>query len=87
MLLPAIFTESNPRLVAILLGRLKLDIGQAIASWLDVMRAVFVQRKSHESEGAFKATALEQAISQIVVQYGQGDENMIKTNGDESCKV
>lgn len=80
---------NHRRLVAILLGRLKLTIEEAIACSLEVLRTVFARQKWYPSGGAFSASELEQVLSRMVEKYsGRPDARMIEPHDTaQECKV
>jgi patatin-like phospholipase/acyl hydrolase len=50
---------STGGLAALLLGRLRLSIEEAIREYLIITERVFSNRKRHKSEGAYSANSLE----------------------------
>ncbi|KAF8603241.1 FabD/lysophospholipase-like protein [Ceratobasidium sp. AG-I] len=75
-------------LVAILLGRLKLTIEEAIDSYVEILRLGFVKKRFGLDE-VFSATALEKAMGNIVARRcGRADARMIDSeNRKNQCKV
>lgn len=55
-----------PRLIALLLGRLRLSVAEAIDRYRLLAKQVFSERKAHGKDGTFKASALEKAIKDTV---------------------
>ncbi|KAH0541722.1 hypothetical protein FGG08_003814 [Glutinoglossum americanum] len=85
---------STGGLIAILLGRLKLSVSDAIDKYRILAKTVFSERKARGKDGAFKASKLEQAIKDVVewkLGSGHADENMFELesseSGEESCKI
>ncbi|KAI9859482.1 MAG: hypothetical protein M1813_006624 [Trichoglossum hirsutum] len=83
-------TEVMP-LIAILLGRLKLSVSEAIDKYRVLAKTVFSEKKAKGKDGTFKASKLEQAIKDVVelkLGPGHADENMFESEGgDEACKI
>lgn len=61
---------STGGLIAIMLGRLKMSVEQAIDEYRDLAKGVFSSRKSGIKEGIYYATKLEKAIQDVVERYG-----------------
>ncbi|OJJ40801.1 hypothetical protein ASPWEDRAFT_64169 [Aspergillus wentii DTO 134E9] len=82
---------STGGLVAIMLGRLKLSIEEAIDEFRSLAKDVFGERKPIGSDGRFKATNLENAIRSLVGRYGgaseSGKEMRLFDSEGEGCKV
>jgi hypothetical protein len=74
-----------------MLGRLKMSIGNAVASYNRLMLDVYSDKKLGVLGGpeAFKATTLERGIKTIVGQMTGGEEAgmLEKTQDDVQCKV
>jgi len=80
------------RLIAILLGRLRLTTEQALAEYADLAGDVFGVRKSRwvPHDGCFSATRLTAAIKHVVQKYGADgnpDELMRDTRTEGVCKT
>ena len=78
------------RLIAIMLGRLRMPVGEAIAMYGSLGKEVFSEKKWKTQEGTFKASNLVKAIKRIVAAGpGTRDENelMMATADNDSCKV
>jgi Patatin-like phospholipase len=61
---------STGGLAALLLGRLRLSIKEAISEYLLITERVFSKPKKHRSEGVYSAKFLEQAMKDVVQRYG-----------------
>jgi hypothetical protein len=62
---------------------------EALAAYMKLSKCVFSERKHFRQDAHFKATNLEQAIKEIVTQYGgmnEESEKMLETR-DDSCKT
>ena len=78
------------RLIAIMLGRLRMPVGEAIAMYGSLGKEVFSERKRTTQEGNFKASNLTKAIKRIVAAAPvtrSENELMMVTEGNDSCKV
>ena len=67
---------STGGLIAIMLGRLRMSVDQAIEEYRVLSKEVFGEKKPFYSDGQLKATNLERAIQSVVQRYeGQADPN------------
>ncbi|KAH0551461.1 hypothetical protein GP486_007324, partial [Trichoglossum hirsutum] len=82
---------STGGLIAILLGRLKLSVSEAIDRYRILAETVFSEKKARGKDGMFKASKLKQAIKDVVESKlgpGHADENMFELEGSEgACKA
>lgn len=61
------------RLIAILLGRLRLSVPEAIDTYRVLAKQVFSDKKAPGKDGAFKASNLEKAIKETIeLKLGKG---------------
>jgi hypothetical protein len=78
------------RLIALMLGRLRLTIDEAIEQYGQFARYAFSDKKWKGQDGTFKATKLEEIIKKIVKTYGvrgSADERMMDLKPvDQVCK-
>ncbi|KEP48448.1 nephrocystin-3 protein [Rhizoctonia solani 123E] len=73
-------------IIAILLGRLGLQVEDAIEAYQQIIKDAFSERKL-SGEGAFKTTNLENSITRLVVrQTGRSDTPMMAPRGS-GCKT
>jgi hypothetical protein len=75
------------RLIALLLGRLRLSASEAIDKYRVLAKYVFSKRKAPGKDGTFKASKLEKAIKDVVegkLGRGHADERMFMAEG---CKT
>jgi len=81
---------STGGLIALMLGRLRLTIDEAIEQYGQFARYVFSDKKWMGQDGTFKATKLEEIIKKIVKAYGvegSADERMMDLRPvDQVCK-
>ncbi|KAM3066473.1 hypothetical protein ACMFMG_012057 [Clarireedia jacksonii] len=93
-LLPADYFDmicgtSTGGLIALLLGRLRLSVPEAIDKYRLLAKKVFSDKKSRGKDGCFKASSLEKAIKDVVEEKlgrGHTDEKMFIFNRS-SCKT
>jgi len=76
------------RLIALLLGRLKLSVPEAMEAYRSLAKNVFGEKKRF-SDGKFNEKALEQAIKDTVkTKLGDSEERMLDPeSGAEVCKA
>ena len=77
------------RLIAILLGRLRLSVSQAIEKYGALSKHVFSEQKPGWKDGRFKASKLEEAIRNVLTETlgdGRADERMLG-EGITGCKT
>jgi len=55
--------------IAIMLGRLRMSVPEAIKEYAHLIESVFSERKLKFQRGAFKASKLESAITDVVLKY------------------
>lgn len=71
------------RLIAILLGRLRLSVPEAIDRYRVLAKQVFSERKYRVQDGTFKASKLEAAIKETIewkLGEGKAETKMFMTN-------
>ena len=83
---------TNDRLIAIMLGRLKMDVESCIEAYVDMSDRIF--RKAHHRlnargklQGKFDAQEFERAIKQIVISTGLKEDDLLMDEPNTSCKV
>ena len=77
------------RLIALLLGRLRLSVPEAIEKYRLLAKQVFSEKKHFVKDGKFKASKLEKAIKEVVewkLGEGRAEERMF-TSTAEGCKA
>ncbi|KAH6974923.1 hypothetical protein EDB80DRAFT_881846 [Ilyonectria destructans] len=83
---------STGGLIAIMLGRLRMTIDECITAYTSLSDKVF-EKKSHrvkingQFQGRFDTAALEQAVKQILVDNGHGEDALIQDPSKTACKV
>lgn len=76
------------RLIALLFGRLRLSVPEAIDKYRILAEQVFSKKNSPGRDGTFKASNLVKAVKTVVEEklgLGHADEKMFSTNG--GCKT
>ncbi|KAG8699764.1 hypothetical protein FRC08_005118 [Ceratobasidium sp. 394] len=75
-------------LIAIMLGRLRMSVDEAMEHLSEIASQVFSKKKLW-GEGSYKATILEKIVGQMVSKYAGGVDARIweETVGDEGCKT
>lgn len=77
------------RLIALLIGRLRLSVPEAIDRYRILAGQVFSDKKSRGKDGTFKASNLEKAIKEVIegkLGPGTADEKMFVSDGSK-CKT
>jgi hypothetical protein len=80
-------------LLAIMLGRLKMDIDACIAAYIDMSDRIFqkkhhrVNAKNGKVQGRFDSAELERAIKEIIKSQGLDEDTLLMDLPDASCKV
>ena len=71
------------RLIAIMLGRLRMGVPEAITAYGQLAKHVFSEKKWTFQDGTFKASRLEEAVKQLLEGKGKGpDERMLDESED-----
>ena len=79
-------------LIAVMLGRLRMTVGEAITAYLSLSNRVF-QKKAHRVtvkgniQGRFDSNELARAIKEVVKQQGLHEDELLKDASDAQCKV
>ncbi len=78
-------------MIAILLGRLRFSVPEAIDKYRTLAKEVFSSKKMKGKYGIFKASKLEQVIKGVIEEKlgaGRADERMFtSTEGGKFCKT
>lgn len=80
---------TSHRLIALLLGRLRLSVPEAIDKYRLLAKQVFSEKKGQGKDGTFKASNLEGAIKETVewkLGKGYADEKIF-VNDASACKT
>jgi patatin-like phospholipase/acyl hydrolase len=89
---------STGGLIAIMLGRLKMDIEACIEAYLQMSKDVFQPRKRKfdllgrvndalKVRGRFSSEALKWGIQRIVAQAGENEEAKLRVEAHPKCRV
>jgi hypothetical protein len=79
-------------LIAVMLGRLRMTVGEAITAYLSLSNRIF-QKKAHrvtvkgKIQGRFDSDELARAIKEVVKQQGLPENELLKDASDAWCKV
>jgi len=76
------------RIIALMLGRLRMDVETAIQHYDTVVKLVFSHPKGRPGDGKFKATKLEAAIKSIVKGVtGDSESPLLERNVFTGCRT
>ena len=82
------------RLIAIMLGRLKMDVDECITAYTDLMKTVFSQKLTRlpvdlkgRIKPQFNSMVLEQAIKQVIMAKGMQDSDLLNDGAEGGCRV
>ena len=89
---------STGGLIAIMLGRLKMDIDECITVYLEISRDVFQPKKKRYNifgrasdaikvRGRFDSEALKSGIQKIVVRAGEDRNAKLRIEDEPKCRV
>ena len=83
------YTRPSRRVIAIMLGRLRMSVSDAIRCYDSFSEKVFSKGKKVVGDGKFKASILEDVIKEIVEEKtGDTDTRMMDSRPEqESCKT
>ena len=62
---------STGGIIALILGRLKVTVEEAIDIYCDVSKEIFGKPKGHVTEGKFSATNLEEIMKKTIQKFGE----------------
>ncbi len=85
--------KSEARIIAIMLGRLKMTVDECISSYADLSDRVFkkmhhrVKVGSSEIQAQFDSSILEKCIKEVIVRMGFQEDELLKDTQDQNCKV
>ncbi|RPA75823.1 hypothetical protein BJ508DRAFT_331734 [Ascobolus immersus RN42] len=85
---------STGGLIAIMLGRLKMDVDQCIKEYESLMDVVFGKRRSRlpvsfrgDTKARFDAKSLQKAVQDVIRRQGQGVDDLLNDKGGSGCRV
>jgi hypothetical protein len=85
-------SNKKRRLIAIMLGRLRMTVDECIDAYVSLSDRVF-QKQRHrvtikgQVQGRFDSEKLERAIKEIVAKQGLAEDALLKDAPDAKCKV
>ena len=76
------------RIIALMLGRLRMDVDTAIDSYNSLGQQVFSERKRWLGDGRFRATNLEEAIKFVARDItGNPEEPLLEASNTLICRT
>ncbi|KAL9628781.1 MAG: hypothetical protein Q9204_005667 [Flavoplaca sp. TL-2023a] len=85
---------STGGLLALMLGRLKMDVDECISCYTELMRRIFATRTSRipvawrgKTEGRFDSSTLRSAIEEVITKYGFSKREPLEEQNAPGCKV
>ena len=89
-LMVAVFTGcfNSYRIIALMLGRLRMNVDTAISYYNDLAKQVFFASKRWPGDGRFKATKLEEVIKSAVRNVtGDPEEPLLEISDTSVCRT
>lgn len=84
----------DPRLIAIMLGRLEMDVDECIEAYTKLAEAVFSQKKSRlpfglkgKVKAQFDSSKLEKAIRETIKGSGISDTALFNDGNERGCRT
>ncbi|XDG07510.1 hypothetical protein ABKA04_007125 [Annulohypoxylon sp. FPYF3050] len=83
---------STGGLIAIMLGRLRMTVGDCITAYTQLSSDVFKKRRHRVNrrgnvQGRFDSSELEKAVRKILTQQGFNEDALLKDTAEAPCKV
>jgi hypothetical protein len=82
------------RLIAIMLGRLEMDVDECIAAYIRLMEAVFKTKKTRfpitrtgNLKAQFDSAKLEAAITEVIRDQGAKETDLFNDGTSRRCRV
>lgn len=80
------------RLVAVMLGRLRMSVADCIAEYLSLSNQVFRKTRHRVTvkgkvQGRFDSEELARAVKKVITGQGLQDGTLLKDESDNACKV
>jgi hypothetical protein len=81
--------DRNPltRLIAIMLGRLEMDVDECITAYSNFAEAVFGEKQTTISFNMFDSAKVGGAITKIVVQSGASEKDLLNDGTERGCRT
>jgi hypothetical protein len=87
-------TANVGRLIAIMLGRLEMDVDECIIAYTELMRTIFEKKSSRFPAGwtgniksRFDTTKLEAAIREVVTSRGAKETDLFDDGVERGCRT
>lgn len=86
----------NNSIIAIMLGRLEMDVDECIQMYTGLIRSIFDDKskglpfhrlKPWKLKGRFDSAKLEKAIKSVLTGSGNSEKELLNDNVDRRCKV
>ena len=77
------------RLIAIMLGRLEMDVDECIAAYTKLMKTVFEKKPSWTGniKSQFDTAKLESAIKKVITSHGAKETDLFNDGVERGCRV
>ena len=82
------------RLIAIMLGRLEMDVDECISTYSELMKAVFEAKSSRfpislsgRTKARFDSNQLKNAIEQVIAHHDASKTDLFNDGGPRGCRV
>ena len=86
-------TDMN-RLIAIMLGRLEMDVDECISAYSELMKAVFKAKSSRfpvslngRTKARFDSNRLKNVIEQVIARHDVSKTDLFNDEGLRGCRV
>jgi hypothetical protein len=81
---PVVFMTNSVRLIAIMLGRHKMDVEECISKYMSLMKSIWEEKRA--INGRFDLAVLESAVSQVMTKRVKGTDPL-NDDEDRGCKA
>jgi hypothetical protein len=80
------------RLIALMLGRLEMDVDERISAYKEVIEAIFKKQKfpmtwDGKIKGRFDSTVLADAIKETINKTGRSESEKLNDGNARACRV
>lgn len=82
------------RLIAIMLGRLEMDVNECITAYTGLMKTVFETKRSWfpaswtgSIKSRFDAAKLESAVKEVITSHGAKETDLFNDGVERGCRV
>jgi hypothetical protein len=81
-------TDCSSRIIALMLGRLRMDVDTAINAYNNLVQQVFSDPKRRPGDGRFKATKFEEVIKSVVRNVtGDPEGLLLEVSNASICRT